>query len=51
MFYLAAMLLVTAAVFLAGYFVWSVPEQDAEQAVAPDKARRCGPFRSSGASR
>ena len=33
MFYLAALLIVTAAVFLAGYFVWSVPRQEAEQAL------------------
>jgi tight adherence protein B len=33
MFYLAALLIVSAAVFMAGYFVWSVPRQEAEQAL------------------
>jgi tight adherence protein B len=33
MFTVAALLIVTAAVFLAGYFVWSVPEQEAEHAL------------------
>jgi tight adherence protein B len=33
MFYLAAVLIVSAAVFLAGYFVWSVPEQEAGHAL------------------
>jgi len=33
MFYVAAVLIVSVAVFLAGYFVWSVPEQEAEHAL------------------
>jgi len=33
MFTLVALLIVSAAVFLAGYFVWSVPQQEAEQAL------------------
>jgi len=33
MFTLVALLIVSAAVFLAGYFVWSVPHQEAEQAL------------------